>query len=119
MPAKLLRTGNRSYTIVRVAPDSVRFPAGDVDMWTPAKLPDVVIRSREARFFIAVGRLREGVTPARRAAQVDPLEALRHPSALPPGRPAGPRRDASSACGVSPRYCAGFPAAIFRKKPAI
>ncbi|HXB75544.1 MAG TPA: ABC transporter permease [Candidatus Acidoferrales bacterium] len=79
---KLLRAGSRSYTIVGVAPDSVRFPAGDVDVWTPAKLPDVVMRSREARFYIAVGRLKEGVKPAAAQADLSAVEgrlALQYP----------------------------------------
>src|SRR5580698_6170060 len=35
-----LRLGTRSYPIVGIVPDSFRFPVSDVDIWTPAALPD-------------------------------------------------------------------------------
>lgn len=66
---KVLRVGNFSYPIVGVMPDSVRFPASNVDFWTPAKLPPYVMRAREARWETAIGRLKEGTTA--RSAQSD------------------------------------------------
>jgi putative ABC transport system permease protein len=61
---KVLRVGGFSYPIIGVVPDSVRFPAKDVDFWIPAHLPEIVMRNREARFDSAVGRLKEGTTIA-------------------------------------------------------
>jgi hypothetical protein len=51
----VVRGGNAQFTVVGVAPDSVRFPADDVDVWTPAKIADVVMRMRDARFHIGIG----------------------------------------------------------------
>src|ERR1700693_2773950 len=61
---RVLRNGGESFPIVGVAADSFRFPADDVDVWLPAKVRDVVMRARDARFYVTVGRLKEGVAPA-------------------------------------------------------
>jgi putative ABC transport system permease protein len=67
---KILRFGRSSYPIMGVMPDSVRFPAAGIDLWTPAKLPPFVMTGgRGARWDSAIGRLREGVSP--QAAQGD------------------------------------------------
>jgi putative ABC transport system permease protein len=66
---KGLRVGNYTYPIIGVMPDSVRFPAPDVDFWVPAKLPPFVMRARDARWEAALGRLKEGST--MRSAQAD------------------------------------------------
>jgi putative ABC transport system permease protein len=66
---KQLMLGRGGHPIIGVVPDSVRFPAINVDFWIPSKLPAVVMRSREARFDITVGRLKEGVS--MQAAQAD------------------------------------------------
>jgi putative ABC transport system permease protein len=66
---RLLRSGPYSYPIVGVMPDSVRFPAPNVDFWTPAKFPPFVMRARAGRWESVVGRLKEGATP--QAAQAD------------------------------------------------
>ena len=67
---KLLRVGSYSYPIVGVMPDSVRFPAANVDFWVPAKLPPALIaNARGSRWETTIGRLKEGVTP--QAAQSD------------------------------------------------
>jgi putative ABC transport system permease protein len=60
----VLRSGNARFTIVGIAPDSIRFPADDVDVWTPAKIAEVVMRMRDARFYSAIGRLKPGATEA-------------------------------------------------------
>jgi putative ABC transport system permease protein len=56
-----LRLGSYSYPIVGVVPDSFRFPAPDAEVWTPSGLPPGVMTNRQARFYTAVGRVREGV----------------------------------------------------------
>jgi putative ABC transport system permease protein len=60
---KTLRVGNYSYPIIGVMPDSVRFPASNVDFFAPAKLPPfIAMRASDARWEVAVGRLKEGAT---------------------------------------------------------
>ena len=66
---KALRIGNYGYPIIGVMPDSVRFPSADVDLWTPAKFPPVIMRARDARWETALGRLKEDST--MRSAQAD------------------------------------------------
>jgi putative ABC transport system permease protein len=66
---QVLRLLDRSFPIVGVLPDSFRFPADDVDVWLPAKLPAIAQTQRELRIFSAIGRIKEGITPA--AAQAD------------------------------------------------
>lgn len=43
MLGKVLRVSGYTYPIIGVMPDSVRFPAPDVDFWAPAKLPPGLI----------------------------------------------------------------------------
>ncbi len=66
---KRLLARRSTYPIVGVAPVSLQFPAPAVDFWVPAKLPDVVMRSRGARFDSVVGRLKENASVE--AAQAD------------------------------------------------
>jgi putative ABC transport system permease protein len=72
---KALRVGNYSYPIIGVMPDSVRFPASNVDFWIPAKLPPFLMRVREARWESAVGRLKEGVTLQSARADLSTVQA--------------------------------------------
>lgn len=90
----VLRSGNTRFTIVGIAPDSVRFPTDEVDVWTPAKIADVVMRMRDARFYIAIGRLKPGATEA--AARAD-LAAVQGRLAL-----AYPASDADWRAAVAP-----------------
>lgn len=71
----ILRLGTASYPIVGIVPDTFRFPASDVDVWTPAGLPDAVMTNRQARFHNAVGRLREGVSVKAAQAELSGLYA--------------------------------------------
>ncbi len=71
----ILRLGIASYPIVGIVPDTFRFPASDVDVWTPAGLPDAVMTNRQARFHNAVGRLREGVSVKAAQAELAGLYA--------------------------------------------
>src|SRR5215472_10822846 len=72
---KVLRSGNRSHPIVGVAPDSMRFPTDEVDVWLPSKLPDVVLRDRGARFYTAVGRLKPGAGESSARADLATVQA--------------------------------------------
>ena len=70
-----LRLGATSYSIVGIAPDTFRFPSSDVDVWTAAGLPPRVMTNRYARFYSAVGRLREGVPAATAQAELAGVQA--------------------------------------------
>jgi len=72
---KALRVGNYSYPIIGVMPDSVQFPAPNVDLWVPAKLPPVVMRARESRWESAIGRLKEGATMQSAQADLSAVQA--------------------------------------------
>jgi putative ABC transport system permease protein len=79
----VLRSGNAQFPIVGIAPDSVRFPADDVDFWTPAKNPDSVMARRDARYYIAIGRLKPGATEAAARADLAAVQgrlALTYPA---------------------------------------
>ncbi len=69
-----LRIGTYSYPIVGIVPESFVFPESDVDVWTPAGLPDVVMTNRQARFYQTVGRLREGVSPDAARAELNGVQ---------------------------------------------
>ncbi len=66
---KTLRFTNFSYPIIGVMPDSMRFPASNVDLWIPAKLRPRVLQFRDSHWESAIGRLKEGVS--MQAAQGD------------------------------------------------
>jgi putative ABC transport system permease protein len=74
---KILRigTGPASYSIVGIVPASFVFPSDEVDIWVPAQMPDVVMRSRESRFYITVGRVREDVSAASAQADLATVQA--------------------------------------------
>ncbi|MPY89994.1 MAG: FtsX-like permease family protein [Luteitalea sp.] len=51
-----------SFTIVGVMPAAVQHPSAATEIWVPGKTPPDLLEVREARFYNAVGRLKEGVT---------------------------------------------------------
>lgn len=55
------------FTVVGIADPGARFPAGDVELWTPLSLvPETSIpRFRFVRWLAVIGRLREGLPVAR------------------------------------------------------
>jgi predicted permease len=55
-----LIVGGTGYTIVGVMPRA--FTAAATDVWVPAQLRPEVMRIREARFLVGVGRMRAGIT---------------------------------------------------------
>jgi len=67
--SKSLRIADSAYPIAGVMPASFQFPSIEVDIWTPAKLPPVVMRMRGERWYSSIGRVREGVDI--RTAQAD------------------------------------------------
>ncbi len=72
---KALRVSNYSYPIIGVMPNSVQFPAPNVDLWVPAKLPPVVMRARESRWESAIGRLKEDATMQSAQADLSAVQA--------------------------------------------
>jgi predicted permease len=72
---KTLRFGNFSYPIVGIMPASFLFPDRDVDLWSPspANAPDA--QSRESTWYIAVGRLKPGVTLEQARASLGTVQA--------------------------------------------
>jgi putative ABC transport system permease protein len=73
---RALRLNGDSCPIAGVLPASFRVPvSGDaVDVWLPAALPDSVMRNREARFYLTVARLKDGVSPAVAQADLDAVQ---------------------------------------------
>jgi putative ABC transport system permease protein len=64
-PSVLNRTltlADQKRTVVGIMPPSFLYPTTTTDIWVPAQLPPALVRTREARFYSVVGRLREGVT---------------------------------------------------------
>ncbi len=57
---KTLVLGGRGCTIVGVMPKE--FAAGAIDAWIPAQLAPFMMRMRENRFLIGVGRMKPGIT---------------------------------------------------------
>jgi predicted permease len=62
--------GSAPYTIVGVIPDSFR-GIPDVDLWTPLRTS----LADNGQNYRVIGRLRDGVTPAQAAAELDRLRA--------------------------------------------
>jgi putative ABC transport system permease protein len=62
---RTVRLATTSHPIVGVMPEGFRFPDRDVDLWFPARVDAPYAQTRESPWYTAVGRLREGVTPAR------------------------------------------------------
>lgn len=60
-----VRIGTRSYPIVGVMPAGFRFPDRGVDLWFPVSVDAPYAQTREAPWYVTVGRLRGDVTPAR------------------------------------------------------
>ena len=80
---KVLRFGDEGFPIVGVVPDSFRFPAEDVDVWQRANFPPAMMRAREARYYTAVGRIKEGVKPGEAQADLAAVQgrlALQYPA---------------------------------------
>ena len=64
--------GGRGYTIVGVMPNE--FTAGAIDAWIPAQLAPFMMRMRENRFLIGVGRMKPGSTIEQAKADLARIE---------------------------------------------
>jgi len=69
--SRRLIIGGSSYSIVGVM--SRNFLAG-VDIWIPDQLSDFMMRTRDARFMVGVGRMKPGVAVAQARADLDSVQ---------------------------------------------
>ena len=72
---KRLRVSGYSSTIVGVMPPSFRFPDPTVDLWSAVPFDAPYAQSRESTWFIAIGRLRPGVTVAQAQADMNTVQS--------------------------------------------
>jgi putative ABC transport system permease protein len=74
---KSLRIGDSLYPITGILPSSFRMPMtnAEIDVWMPAALPAEVMQNREANFYLVVGRLKDGVSPASAQTNVNAVQA--------------------------------------------
>ena len=61
------------YDIVGVMPKD--FTSSALDIWLPARLPDFLMRMRQARFYTGIGRMKPGVTIAQAQADLARVQA--------------------------------------------
>jgi len=72
-----LRIGDSLYPITGILPSSLRMPMtnAEIDVWMPAALPKVVMQDREASFYLAIARLKDGVSPANAQSDLAAVQA--------------------------------------------
>ena len=58
--SRRLIVGGQGYSIVGVMPKD--FATASIDVWIPAQTPPFLLRLRDARFLVGVGRVRPGVS---------------------------------------------------------
>jgi predicted permease len=91
---KRLRLSGYSNTIVGVMPASFMFRVRDVDLWASVPIDAPYAQSRESTWFIAIGRLKPGVTVNQARADMTTVQSRL-------GR-AYPKPDGDLAVGVQP-----------------
>lgn len=72
---KTLRFGRSSAPIIGVMPPSFRFPNRDIDLWSVSPPDAPYAQSRESTWFVVIGRLKPGVTPAQARANLAAVQA--------------------------------------------
>lgn len=72
---KTLHLGPYSSTIVGVMPASFLFPDHDVDVWTPSAADAPFAQARNQTWFIAIGRMKRGVTVAQASADLAAVQS--------------------------------------------
>ena len=70
-----LRLGQTSYTVIGVMPASMAFVQRNVDLWSVSAPDFPYARSRDLTWFLGVGRLKAGVTPAQARADLATVQA--------------------------------------------
>ena len=72
---KRLRVSGYSNTIVGVMPASFRFPDPGVDLWSAVPFDAPYAQSRESTWFVAIGRLKPGITVAQAQADMNTVQS--------------------------------------------
>jgi putative ABC transport system permease protein len=72
---KQLRIHDTSWSIVGIMPASFAFPDRDAEIWLPVPADAPYAQHREWGWFIAIGRLKPGVTLARARANLEAVQA--------------------------------------------
>jgi putative ABC transport system permease protein len=72
---KTIRTDSTSSPIVGVMPARFRFPDREVDLWFPSAVDFKFAQTRQATWFLGVGRLKPGVTLDHARANLDAVQA--------------------------------------------
>ncbi len=72
---KTLRVDTWSLPIVGVMPAGFQYPSKDVDLWLPVPMDAPYAQDRNSGWFIAVGRLKPGVSMASARADLDTVQA--------------------------------------------
>ncbi|HWC66224.1 MAG TPA: ABC transporter permease, partial [Thermoanaerobaculia bacterium] len=70
-----IRLAGEPYAVIGVAPESLAFPVGSDDLWTPLDFGPDVDRMRGAHYISVVGRLKDGVSLAAAEAEVKGIAA--------------------------------------------
>lgn len=78
-----LKIDNKIYSVIGVLPEGLEFPQ-DAALWVPADL-DGENPSRTAHNYLAVGRLRDGVTVAQANAEIGAIARRIHETSNEPG----------------------------------
>lgn len=91
---KTLRIHSFSFSIIGVMPASFAFPERDADLWVPVPVDAPYAQSRDYGWYVAIGRLRPGVTLEEARANLATVQAQL-------GR-AYAKTDADLAVGVEP-----------------
>jgi putative ABC transport system permease protein len=71
---KQLHFGDHARTIVGVMPASFRFPARDVDIFTPSPADSPYAQDRKSTWYTVVGRLKPGVTKQQALADLSTVQ---------------------------------------------
>ena len=72
---RTVRLGRAALPIVGVMPADFQFPEREVDLWSPVPVDAPFAQSRETAWYVGIGRLRAGVTPAQARENLRTLQA--------------------------------------------
>jgi putative ABC transport system permease protein len=72
---RAVRLNGEPYTIGGVMPPSFRYPGAEFDLWAPLVIPKDEIQQRLSYSYLAVARLKRGVSVAQAQADLDTISA--------------------------------------------
>jgi putative ABC transport system permease protein len=73
--SRKIRVGEDSHSIVGVMPPSFHFPERDVDLYSPIPVDAKVAQTRDATWYMVVGRMKPGVTVEQARANLATVQA--------------------------------------------